>query len=588
MKHREAWWICLRPEQPTRSLLRPFGLRTRLETASCIIPDSIRSENKATSIFKVNAAKHEVSGISRETQWPRGHVQLSSIKDPVQLFATVDKGSDVQARSVSKPGHISSVRKASTGVPLSKRLTYLLKCKEELLWLEQGLIEWPARILPFQIDGICALMDQSFLLLADDMGLGKTIQMIAAMRIEAIRGRIRAALIIAPASLLNQWRRELSKWAPELRVAMVRGPSAERNWLWRVPAHVYLVSFETFRFDFNDHPRSPIGRKVWDIVVLDEAQKIKNPDVEISRKCKRIPRKRAVAMTGTPLENHIGDLSSILEFLQPHERGDEPRRLKTGQALMDLHQRIQLRRKKTDVLPQLPPKIITDLILPLQPGQRQTYERAETEGVLQLRRNVTIPIVSVLELIMRLKQICNMCPSTGESAKLIDVGNRLEMLRSQGHRALIFSQFVDEQYGCKAICDALSDYNPLLFTGGMSQRQKDDVVRLFKENSNYGVLVLSLRSGGVGLNLQDASYVFHFDRWWNPAVENQAEDRSHRMGQTVPVHVYRYVSERTIEERIDEILQRKRALFESTIDGVSLNIESMLSYRELLGLFGLE
>jgi SNF2 family DNA or RNA helicase len=176
---------------------------------------------------------------------------------------------------------------------------------------------------------------------------------------------------------------------------------------------------------------------------------------------------------------------------------------------------------------------------------------------------------------------------TGQSAKLDDVVERLHILESEGHRALIFSQFTDDKYGVRAICANLKPWQPLLYTGDLNLAQKEAVIREFKSNPARKVLVLSLRAGGQGLNLQDASYVFHFDRWWNPAVEHQAEDRSHRLGQTMPVHIYEYICENTVEERIEQILQEKQLLFDEMVDDVTIDLRAKLSTKELYDLFGL-
>jgi len=343
------------------------------------------------------------------------------------------------------------------------------------------------------------------------------------------------------------------------------------------------------RADFTENPQSPPRRRTWDVVILDEAQKIKNRDVEVSRKCKQIYRRRAWVLTGTPLENKVDDLASILEFVGPLKESEAPLRLIPGPDLRERHQGLQLRRKKADVLPNLPPKTISQVLLPLDDSQLQSYERAEKEGIIQLQeRGETVRIENVLELILKLKQICNFCPATGQSAKLQDVNERMRTLESEGHRALIFSQFTDEQYGARAIATRLQSLRPLLYTGDLSSSEKDATIREFKEKKSHKVLILSLRAGGQGLNLQDASYVFHFDRWWNPAVERQAEDRAHRLGQTFPVHVYRYVLEGTIEERIDNILREKQLLFDELVDDVSIDLKSFLSSEELFGLFGLK
>ncbi len=476
---------------------------------------------------------------------------------------------------------------APAEIPLWRRLAYLLQPPAELLLAHAGPLEWPGSFFPYQLEGIRALISRETLLLADDMGLGKTIQSAAALRILALQGQVESGLLIAPASLLGQWRRALRLWAPELRLSTVRGPAEERAWQWTAPAHVYLTSYETLREDCTDSPHSPPRRRLWDVVVLDEAQRIKNRDSEASRKCKLLRRRRAWALSGTPMENSLEDLASVLEFVTPHRDGGQ-RAPASRASLLERLRTLQLRRRKADVLPQLPPKIVSRIALPLSGAQRESYERAEREGIVALReRGEHVRIDNVLDLIVRLKQFCNFCPATGESAKLDDLRQRMHTLGLQGHRALVFSQFVDGRYGARALANHLTAFHPLLYTGELSVQQREAIVQQFRNDPSRRVLLLSLRAGGSGLNLQEASYVFHFDRWWNPAVERQAEDRSHRLGQSLPVHVYAYTCEDTIEERIEAVLQRKQHLFDQFVDEVTLDFRSVLTGEEIYGLFGL-
>ena len=448
-------------------------------------------------------------------------------------------------------------------------------------------LSWPGELMPFQREGVQALLDNYQLLLADDMGLGKTLQAIAALRILRARREIGSCLVAAPAGLLDQWRREIAKWAPELSAIIIRGSTADRGWQWAAERDVTLVSYDTLRSDFGNNPPSPVRRRTWDVVVADEAQRIKNRN-DTSDALKGLQRTRSWALTGTPIENHEEELASVLEFVD-HDGSVPPKRYRAGAELLRRHGELQLRRRKGDVLEDLPPKQVTKVVIDLNARQRDRYDKAERDGIVYLKSlGAEVGVRHVLELITRLKQICNADPETGESSKLDDIKDRLQQLAAQGHKALLFSQYVSDTSGVAAAASYLNDFNPLAITGELPQPERADTIARFKAGDEHTVLIMSLRAGGLGLNLQEASYVFHLDRWWNPAIENQAEDRSHRFGQTVKVNVIKYSCSGTIEERIDEILERKQALFDELIDDVSLDLSTRMSRDELLGLFGLE
>lgn len=469
--------------------------------------------------------------------------------------------------------------------PLAQRLRELLAAPSKVQ-IQDVELDWPGGLLPFQLDGVRALVASRRLLLADDMGLGKTLQAIAAVRV-LLKGRaVRDALIVAPASLLEQWRREIRKWAPEVRTMIVRGPAPERSWRWSAEADVLLASYDTLRAEFDRDPRSQAWRRTWGIVIADEAQRIKNRN-QTSGALKHLRRERSWALTGTPLENRADDLASIMEFVD-HDSSCEPRRFWPGKELAARHRQLQLRRKKIDVLQELPPKQTIKVSVQLHPDQHRSYSRAEEEGIVFLEGlGREIRVHHLIALLTRLKQICNADPESGRSAKLDDIETRLDELTAQGHKALLFSQYVDNRFGVSAIVRRLARFNPISITGMNPQEERLEVIDRFKREDSHRVLVLSLRVGGLGLNLQEASYVFYMDRWWNPAAERQSEDRSHRIGQSAKVNVFKYACVGTIEERIDEILESKQRLFDEAVDDVSMDLRSGLAKRDLFGLFGL-
>ncbi|MCY4487234.1 MAG: DEAD/DEAH box helicase [Deltaproteobacteria bacterium] len=474
------------------------------------------------------------------------------------------------------------------GLTLAERLWAVLAAPTSVpRESEDHSLSWPGELMPFQKDGVRALLENERLLLADDMGLGKTVQAIAALRILQMQGEVKTCLVAAPASLLDQWRRELAKWAPDLSAIIVRGVPNDRDWQWNADVDVTLISYDTLRADFSRGPELPLRGQTWDLVVADEAQRIKNRN-DTSRALKGLRRRRSWALTGTPIENHEEELASILEFVD-HDDGGLVSSYYPGVRLQARHRELQVRRKKADVLADLPPKQTTKVTIDLNPRQRESYDKAEKEGIVYLKSLGTeVGVEHVLQLITRLKQICNADPKTGESSKLADIRERLLQLSAQGHKALVFSQYTSEVFGVTAAAQYLSEFGPLSFTGAMNAEEREAVVQRFKANSEHRALVLSLRAGGLGLNLQEASYVFHLDRWWNPAVERQAEDRSHRMGQPVKVNVIKYSSTGTIEQRIDEILERKQKLFDELVDDVSLDLSAQMTREELFGLFALE
>lgn len=448
----------------------------------------------------------------------------------------------------------------------------------------------PAPLYDFQLAGIKFLAEtEPGALLGDDMGLGKTVQAIVALRFLIQAGQAKTALVVCPRSLLAQWSRELSQWAPGLRHLVVYGQRGKRQPMWAVNAHVYLTTYDVVTQDIYAISRraSSLPKAVFDVVVLDEISKIKNPRSQRSTAIRRIPRLRAWGLSGTPLENRLDDVLAIFSFLHPQLFADDEELTPA-----DVRSRIQpffLRRRKEDVLTQLPPIVHREVWLDIGPAQRRSYEMAYETGLIELERGrETITVHHVLALLQKLKQICNVDPASRQSVKIDWLEESLADMTSSGDKAVVFSQFLDS--GVDEILDRLNGRFPTLkYVGDMSTTQREQVISRFAADPDYKVLVSTYGAGSFGLNLQAANYVVRFDHWWNPAIERQAVDRTHRIGQTKTVFVYDLWVQDTVEEKIHRILERKRQLFSQVIDSLAVEggEKTGLTEADLFGLFGL-
>ena len=410
----------------------------------------------------------------------------------------------------------------------------------------------PAALRPYQWEGVSFLARERCALLADEMGLGKTVQATVALRLALKEVGCDRALIVAPTALTLNWERELARWAPDLTVRRVQGSRLDREVCYQLPIPVIVASYEQIRLDTS---QLDAGTH-FDIVVLDEAQRIKNAESETAFVCRKLPFGRAWALTGTPVENSVNDLLSIYRFLIPTL-------LHTGMSRAEVHNRIRpffLRRRKTEVLPDLPPIIVQDLPLELNGAQREAYDAA-WEG----RRSFVQggDDGSIFALITRLKQLCNYEPQSSESVKLESLRVIAESLAEPGDKLLVFSQYVETLEWLSA---RLGDLPHDLYHGQMTEAVRDRALTVFEKESGPRALLVSLRAGGLGLNLNSASTVVLYDRWWNPAVENQAIQRAHRFGRERPLQVVRFLVTDSIEERIDTLLQEKQAIFEQYVE----------------------
>ncbi|NLX98232.1 MAG: DEAD/DEAH box helicase [Rhodopirellula sp.] len=470
-------------------------------------------------------------------------------------------------------------------IKLEDRLSYVLQPPLEAILAERSM-QFPFQPFPYQLQGVAFLYPRHCAVLADEMGLGKTMQAITTVRLLIRSGEVRSVLLVCPKPLVSNWLREFALWAPEIPLLTIEGDQARRRWQWQLNgAPVKIANYELLNrdrqwFEARDNAGRP--QIEFDLVILDESQRIKNRASATSQAACAIPRSRNWALTGTPVENSHEDLVGIFEFLSPGFLSAEMKPRRIGQLVSD-H---VLRRTKDRVLTDMPPKLFRDAELDLSPEQQETYRLAEDEGVLRLTEmNEGATIQHVFELVLRLKQICNFDPASGASTKLERLEADLEEVATSGRKAIVFSQWVET---LRRLQRHLRRFGPLEYHGRIPSRQRDGVIERFREDPKSHVLLISYGAGGVGLNLQFANYVFLFDRWWNPAIEDQAINRAHRIGVHGSVTVTRFLMLGTIEERIDLVLQQKRELFDTIFSGSESPRKSNLTQEEIFGLFDLK
>ncbi|MFA5507097.1 MAG: DEAD/DEAH box helicase [Vulcanimicrobiota bacterium] len=469
-----------------------------------------------------------------------------------------------------------------------------------------------ATLRPYQQTGLNWLRFLSRLglgaCLADDMGLGKTIQVLALLLSDKQDSGRAPSLLVVPASLLGNWKSEAARFAPSLHLRFAHPSEMSRSELEELPSQLDGVDLLVTTYSmvyrqewFNERP--------WRMLILDEAQAIKNPSARQSRAVKKLQAQARIALTGTPVENRLGDLWSLFDFLNPgllgsakvfkeFVKGLQARSEDQFAPLRRLVGPYILRRLKTDpkVVSDLPEKVEMRDYCILSKAQVKLYQKALDslkEGLEKkdgmARRGL------VLQSLMRLKQICNH-PSqlTGDgefdpkkSGKFQRLGEICTEIAERQEKALVFTQF-------REIIDPIADYlaevfgRPgLVLHGGTAVKKRADLVERFQAEDGPPFFVLSLKAGGTGLNLTRASQVIHFDRWWNPAVENQATDRAFRIGQSKNVLVHKFVTRGTLEERIDDLIAQKQSLAEQILSGeaelnlTELSDEALLDFVSL-------
>ncbi len=528
--------------------------------------------------------------------------------------------------------------KVTSGTWLEETLRHI-RDPQGIIGCEPG-VGLQASLRPYQADGVRWLWFMTQLgmgaCLADDMGLGKTIQVIDLIlrlrqdsehRQTTSSGRTqsrrspssvsdaeRPFLLIVPASLIGNWKQELERFAPQLKVFLAHRSECDAATLEKVAAKPAkeLAGYDVVVTTYTLIRRSTWPSEVhWRMVVLDEAQAIKNAGSSQSKSVRKLQTSGRIALTGTPVENQLGDLWSLFDFCVPGLLGsvkqfrDFVKQMSKTQnsgavsALRRLVRPYILRRMKTDpnIVPDLPDKTEVQVECGLTKKQAVLYEQLIGDVTKQLRDAEGIQRRGlVLSMLMRLKQLCNH-PSqflnqsafdSADSGKFLSLREICEPIRDRQEKVLVFTQF---QSMCQPLCEYLTelfDRPGLVLHGGVPVAKRKELVKSFQEQDQVPFFVISVKAGGTGLNLTAASHVIHFDRWWNPAVENQATDRAFRIGQKRNVLVHKFVCKGTLEERIDQMIRDKQQLADEVLGEGGESLLTEMTDAELLKFVALD
>lgn len=471
-----------------------------------------------------------------------------------------------------------------------------------------------AKLRPYQQRGVnwLAFLDSLGFgaCLADDMGLGKTVQVLAFLSILRVKEPGRTSLLIVPASLLSNWEGEIGRFLPDLNYVVVH-PGYKKQGRGKTKATVQWQAFDLVITTYAMVQRHSWMQEVpWRALILDEAQAIKNPVTQQSKTVKQLSSGFRITMTGTPIENALSDLWSLFDFINPGLLGSSAefkafsKTLKSKPAgygrLKQVVSPYILRRMKTDkrIAPDLPDKVEMRTFPELSRKQRVLYmdfvkelEKRLEESDQGIRRKGL-----VLSALMKFKQICNhpdQYLGTGafspkESGKFVRLGQICETIHAKRERVLVFTQFKEMVAPIQAFLETVFQQEGCIIHGSLSVKKRKLAIERFQGREYLPFMVLSLKAGGTGLNLTRANHVIHFDRWWNPAVENQATDRAFRIGQTKGVLVHKFVTKGTIEEKIDLMIEKKKALAEQIIADVQGTWITEMDDQALMDLFTLK
>lgn len=422
-------------------------------------------------------------------------------------------------------------------------------------------------LFPFQRQGVEWLIERRGAVLADDMGLGKTVQVISAMRLLFNRAVVRNALVICPKSLIANWERELVRWAPELGVSIIGPPSQIREEAWKAltgRCHVLITNYEQLR-----RPPSVLRMSTPELIVADEAHRLRNMSAQATAGTAQLKPKRFWALTGTPLERDLEDLATLLSLVAPNRFVSSDAKQHPA-SLRSRARPYLLRRRKQDVLEDLPPVLDSVEMVELSEAQERAYRTA----IRQYRG--TQEKGTELALLTRLQSLCDMDSKSRQSSKVDRVISLLERIHDQGEKAVVFSYRLEPLRELwRRIADRWGKAAGKLLVGEMDHDERERAVASFRSDDAVLALLASTRLGGEGLTLVEANHVFLFNQWWNPSANDQARDRVVRIGQRRNVRIYRFCCRGTIEESLEQILDSKRVLFHDAVEKLSQSESTM-------------
>lgn len=540
----------------------------------------------------------------------KGTYVYMDFHDLEKVNSALDKTKNVTSGQLLQTALLGNYKSAPITITNEARALINYFTEEEEIPVPSGI---NAELRPYQKRGYSWLYRNMRIgfgsILADDMGLGKTLQTITLLQKLKEDGQLKekGVVIVVPTGLLSNWQSEISRFAPKMTSFVYHGTDREMP---EIMPDVLLTSYGVLRSDAKI-----FAKKHWAVMVIDEAQNIKNPSTAQCKSVKSVPADTRIALSGTPVENRMSEFWSIMDFVNNGYLGSlksfgeeyaKPIQVFNDEDCAAKFRKVtapfMMRRMKTDksIINDLPDKIVLDEYSSLTPNQVALYHKTLEAAMAEIEEKDTSDNNSlferqglILQMILALKQICNH-PSqylkngdlrpelSGKVEMLLD---RIEAIVDAGEKVLIFTQFREMgdmivKFAAERIGTA-----PLFYHGGCSVKQRNEMVSMFQNSREHKVFVLSLKAAGTGLNLTAASHVIHFDLWWNPAVEAQATDRAYRIGQNKNVIVHRFITKDTFEEKINEMIQRKKHLAEMTVS-TGENWIGKLSNKELYEIFG--